>query len=221
MQPAQTIFSREHPQLLVSLFICNFFLFGQGESLPHYTAYCPLPDGSGGSGRPRADGLHRSKHSKNVVACSWRYLTGGAKLIRKAPQSQPLRARKPILRLWANSFRGIILLLVGAYCFFRLIGMARYHIDPDRTFRQNRNGGSAGSLIRAIKGAHHEATQEPAPATRSPRWPPRRQHLILLIAAASGDTTMTLAELRAEVCGEAIKAGGVAAAIKAREIILR
>jgi hypothetical protein len=45
--------------------------------------------------------------------------------------------------------------------------------------------------------------------------------LILLIAAASGDTTMTLAELRAEVCGEAIKAGGVAAAIKAREIILR
>lgn len=45
--------------------------------------------------------------------------------------------------------------------------------------------------------------------------------LILLIAAASGDTAMTLAELRRAVCAEAIAAGGVAAAIKRRQIILR
>jgi hypothetical protein len=45
--------------------------------------------------------------------------------------------------------------------------------------------------------------------------------LILLVAIASGNTTMTLAELRAEVCGEALDAGGVAAAIRNREIIFR
>jgi hypothetical protein len=45
--------------------------------------------------------------------------------------------------------------------------------------------------------------------------------LILLCAVASGDTPLSLAELRREVCGEALAAGGVEAAIKRRQIILR
>jgi hypothetical protein len=44
--------------------------------------------------------------------------------------------------------------------------------------------------------------------------------LIMLIASASGDTTLSLAELRRAVCGEVLAAGGVAAAIRHREIIL-
>ena len=45
--------------------------------------------------------------------------------------------------------------------------------------------------------------------------------LALLIAAASGDTTMSLAELKAVFHDEVIEAGGVGAAIRHREIILR
>jgi hypothetical protein len=40
--------------------------------------------------------------------------------------------------------------------------------------------------------------------------------LMILCAVASGDTTLSLAELRAEVCRKVIKAGVVQAAIRAR-----
>jgi hypothetical protein len=45
--------------------------------------------------------------------------------------------------------------------------------------------------------------------------------LILLVAIASGMPSMSLAELRRAVCGEVLDAGGVQAAIRNREIILR
>jgi hypothetical protein len=45
--------------------------------------------------------------------------------------------------------------------------------------------------------------------------------LMILCAVASGDTTLSLAELRAEVCRKVIKAGGVQAAIRQEPIFLR